>query len=70
MRKDLDTFIRWAIRKALEKHPNAKITYDEYIGIAQNVWMDMAENGEFYNHLDNPSTNGYFNKQELEDDLF
>ena len=61
MRKDLDTFIRWAIRKALEMHPNTKITYDEYIGITQNVWMDMIENGEFYNHLD---------KQELEDDLY
>ena len=70
MRKDLNTFIRWAIRKAQEMHPNANITYDEYIGIAQNVWMDMVENGEIYNHLDNPFTNGYFDKQEPEEDLY
>ena len=50
MRKDLYTFIHWAIETAMENHHNSHLTYEEYIRIAVNVWRDMDEDGE----LDRP----------------
>ena len=51
MRKDLYTFIHWAIEKASAKHQNSIVTFDELNSIVRNVWDDMVENGEIDGNL-------------------
>ena len=47
MRKDLYTFIHWAIAKALKNHPGSTVSFVDLIKITENVWKDMIDNGEF-----------------------